>query len=308
VLLSVALLAALTLWAGPTFATWTNVTLILGAAAITALYAAAVAFGVIAGALDLSVPGTAALAGVLTGELVTAGCPAVPAVMAGVSSGMIVGAVNGIAVAWGLNALVVTIAMLSILSGIAAVIADGVPVSGVTQLDAIGTASYIDIPGPVFLVAAVYAAGTLFLTQTRAGARLLAVGGGAETARRAGVASDRYRTLGFVLSGACAALGGIVTAATITQASPTVNAAVLFDALTAVAVSGMPLTGGRGSLPRVLVGALIIASIASAIAIKGVPPYWTTVATGLLLVAALTGERVVTGAGAVGARAAFLRS
>ena len=121
---------------------------------------------------------------------------------------------------------------------------------------------------------------------TRAGARLQAVGANAEAVRRVGVRADKnYRTLGFVLSGVCSAVGGMVVMATTTQASPNPSVDLLFSALTAVALSGMPLTGGRGSLPRVLVGALIIATIASALIIRGVPPYWATVATGVLLVA-----------------------
>ena len=72
--------------------------------------------------------------------------------------------------------------------------------------------------------------------------------------------------------------------ATTTQASPNPSVDLLFSALTAVALSGMPLTGGRGSLPRVLVGALIIATIASALIIRGIQPYWATIATGVLLV------------------------
>src|SRR5262249_48408742 len=150
----------------------------------------------------------------------------------------------------GLNPLVVTIASLSILTGMAAVVSGGVPVTGVTQLAFLGTDTVKDIPAPVFVVALVYGAGWILLARTRAGLRLQAVGDDAEATRRAGVASEHYRLLGFVLSATCAALGGIVTAATITQASANANPGVLFDALTAVALSGMPLTGGRGSLPR----------------------------------------------------------
>jgi ribose transport system permease protein len=292
VVLWVAMLAVFSVWASPGFATWTNATLILGAAAITAIFAAGVAFGVLSGALDLSVPGTAALAGVVTAKL--AAHAAVPALLAGVACGIAVGLVNGAAVVRGLNPLVVTIASLSVLTGLAAVVAGGVPVSGFTQLPWLGTDSVAGLPAPVFAVAVVYLPGWLFLTRHRAGVRLLVSGADPLAAERAGVDVRRSVVLGFVLSGACAALGGIVAAATVTQASPTASASILFDALTAVALSGMPLTGGRGSLPRVLVGALLIASIASALSIRDVPPYWTTVVTGVLLFAAIAAERGLT--------------
>jgi ribose transport system permease protein len=60
-----------------------------------------------------------------------------------------------------------------------------------------------------------------------------------------------------------------------------------------VALAGVALTGGRGSLPRVLVGALILATIANGLIIRGIQPYWATVATGALLLGSLMFERVL---------------
>ena len=71
---------------------------------------------------------------------------------------------------------------------------------------------------------------------------------------------------------------------------------LLFSALTAVALSGMPLTGGRGSFPRVLVGTLIIATINSAMVLRGIQPYWTTIITGVLLILALVFEKTMSAA------------
>ena len=99
-----------------------------------------------------------------------------------------------------------------------------------------------------------------------------------------------------MLGGTCGALAGLATVATTRQASPSASVSLLFAALTAVALSGMPLTGGRGSFPRVLVGTLIIATINSALVIRGIQPYWTTIITGVLLIAALAFEKVMTSA------------
>ena len=122
---------------------------------------------------------------------------------------------------------------------------------------------------------------------------MLSVGGNAEAVRRVGVSARGYILLGFVLISTCAALGGIVIAAFVTSATPTPDTTVLFDALTAVALSGMPLSGGRGSLPRVLIGALIIQTISSALVIKNIQPYWSTACTGALLVGALLLEHTL---------------
>jgi ribose transport system permease protein len=282
-------------WAGHSFFTFANARLIVSVSATTAIFGAALGFCVLAGALDISVPGTAALAGVVCARLLVANLPVWLAVLAVIVLGVAVGFVNGMLVELGLNPLATTIGTLTVLSGLAALIAHDVPVQlGATssRLAWLGFGRHLGIPTPVFVVAAVYLLGWLFLSQTRQGIRLIAVGGNVEAARRAGVNSGLYRILGFVLSGVCAAIGGVIVAALISQANPTPDTTVLFDALTAVALSGMALSGGRGSLPRVAVGALIISTISNALIIRGVSPDWATLCTGGLLICALTFERV----------------
>lgn len=293
IVLWILLVAIFAFWASPYFFTLANAALVANAAALTAIFAAAVAFGILSGALDLSVPGSATMAAVVAAVVIKAGAPAWVGILAAIVVGIAVGSVNGALVLRGLNPLVVTIATLTVLTGLAQVVASGVPISGVTELSWMGSSSYFGIPAPIFVVAIVYLLGWLFLTQTRAGGRLLGVGGNIDAVRRVGIGADRYRILGFVLSGVCSAIGGLLVMATTTQASPNPSTDLLFSALTAVALSGMPLTGGRGSLPRVLVGALIIATIASALIIRGIAPYWATIATGVLLVAALGFERIM---------------
>jgi ribose transport system permease protein len=296
IVLWLVLVAFFAVYARPYFFRLDNAALVANAAALTAIFAAAVAFGVLSGALDLSVPGAATMAAVVGAKVLVAGGPPWLGIVAALATGAAVGTVNGLLVQRGLNPLVVTIGSLTVLGGLAQVVAGGVPISGITQLNWMGSVSYLGIPAPVFVVALVFILGGLFLTQTRAGGRLMAVGVNAEAVRRVGVNADRYRMLGFILSSTCAAIGGLVVMATTTQASPIASVDLLFAALTAVALSGMPLTGGRGSLPRVLVGALIIATIASGLVIKGVAPYVATIFTGVLLILALGFERVMSSA------------
>ena len=293
IVLWLVLMGVFSIWASPTFGTFNNLMLILGTASITAIFAAGIAFGVLTGLLDLSLPGTAALAGVVTGELLVHGAPAWLALLAGLAVGVGVGSINGLLTLRGLNQLVVTIGMFSAASGLAAIVSGGTPVAGYTRLAAIGTHTYAKIPATALVMAVVFILGTLFMSQTRAGTRMTAVGGNREAVRRTGVNTNRYIVLGFILVSLCAALGGIVIGAFTSSATPVPDPTILFSALTAVALSGMPLTGGRGSFPRVIVGALIIATIASALTIKNVQPYWVTFITGVLLIAALGLERIL---------------
>ena len=112
----------------------------------------------------------------------------------------VVGLVNGFITLRGFNPIIVTIGTLSVLTGLAAVVAGGYTFPGLTQLEFMGTHRYFrigdagqtfsGIPAPVFIVAAVFFIGTIFLTRTRDGLRLMAVGANAEAVRRAGIHSQ----------------------------------------------------------------------------------------------------------------------
>ncbi len=287
-------IVAFSFWANPYFATFNNAVLIANAAAISAIFAAGVAVGIICGALDLSIPGVAALSSCVAGWMLVNGLPIWLALATGMILAALVGLANGLISLRGFNPIIVTIAMLSITSGAAAIIAGGYTFPGLSMLDFMGTQRYLGVPAPVWICAGVFLVGTVFLTKTRDGIRLMAVGGNAEAVRRSGIHSDRYIVFAFVISSTCAGLGGLVTTAVVTEASPSASPALIFTALTAVALAGVSLAGGRGSLPRVLVGALVLATISNGLTIKGIQPYWATGVTGVLLIGSLTLELWVT--------------
>jgi ribose transport system permease protein len=293
IVLWVLLIIVFTFWASPFFFKWGNAVLIANAAALTATFAAGVGVGVMSGSLDISIPGTAALAGVVCGKLLTLHDPVWFTIVVALVIGLVIGVINGLVTLRGFNPIIVTIGTLSITSGLAAIVAGGYTIPGLTQLTFMGTRHYAGIPAPVWIVAVLFIILTLFLTQTRDGIRLMAVGGNTEAVRRSGIHSNRYRVMGFAISGFCAALGGLIATADISAASPTADPTIIFTALTAVALAGVALTGGRGSLPRVLVGALILATISNALTIKGIQPYWGTVVTGALLLISLGVEKGV---------------
>lgn len=294
IVLWILLLLFFTVWDWPYFASVNNGLLILSAASLTAIYAAGVGLGAISGALDLSVPGVAALASVICGSLIIAGFPVWMALSAGMLIGLLAGLVNGAITLTGLNPLVVTIGTLSVMTGLASVISGGYNISGLGALKFMGTARYFGISSHIYIVAAVYIILTLFLTKTVHGVRLVAVGGNPEAVRRVGINSNAYKMLGFVLSAMLSALAGLMQTALVTEASPQASPSVIFTALTAVALAGVSLAGGRGSMPKVLVGAIVLATISDGLTVKGVPPYWATVSTGVLMIGSLMLDKILT--------------
>lgn len=293
VILFALLWGAFSLWGLPIFGTFTNFSVILQGIAISSIFAAAIALGVFSGVLDLSVPGTAALSAVVLAKCLLSGVNMWAAFAIAIAISVVVGLLNAFFSLRGINSLAVTIGTLSITSGVAALITTGPPLYGFKGLDFIATNQYFGIPAMFYVSAAVFVVGTVFLTQTRGGARFLAAGGNAEALRRSGVNANLYKVLGFVLSAGLAGVAGIVTAAYTTQGNPAAATDSLFTGLTAVALSGIALSGGRGSLPKVLVGSLVIGEITSILNIKNIQPFWGTVITGALLIGALYLEMTI---------------
>ena len=158
----------------PHFLTIATGVSILNSAAITSVFAAGLGIGVMTGVLDLSVPGTAAVVGVVVGKLMKGGVPVWPALAVGVAVGVVVGVVNGLATLRGFDPLIVTIGMLSVLSGVALVISGGYDISGLDDLAFLGTQRSLGIPAPVYVSILVFFVLTILLKFTRAGMRLLA--------------------------------------------------------------------------------------------------------------------------------------
>ena len=123
-----ALVAFFSAWAGPAFFTLNNARLVADASATTAIFGAALGLCALAGTLDLSVPGTAAVAGVVCAKLLADHAPTAVAILAAVAVGALVGLVNAVLVELGLNPLATTIGMLTALSGIAALMSGNQPV------------------------------------------------------------------------------------------------------------------------------------------------------------------------------------
>ena len=143
------------------------------------------------------------------------------------------------------------------------------------------------LPLALLIFLAVIVASDLFLRRTRYGRQVLALGGGVEAARRAGVDVARVRIAVFMVSGTLAAVGGLFVASRLTSASQVPGSGMLLiNAIAAAIIGGTSLFGGRGSTWSALLGVLIIQSIASGMALLGVEsPVQFMITGGVLLTA-----------------------
>jgi D-xylose transport system permease protein len=137
----------------------------------------------------------------------------------------------------------------------------------------------------IFLV--VVAGLDIVLRRTRYGRQIYALGGGVEAARRASIGVVRVQTAVLAVSGTMAALGGLFIASRITSVTQSAGSGVLLlNAIAAAVIGGTSLFGGRGTTWSAVLGALIIQSIASGMAITDTPIAVQFVITGAVLFAA----------------------
>lgn len=256
--------------------------------AIIGILAAGEAIVIIAAGIDLTIAPVAAISGIVAAKVLKADAPPLVAIVAALGSGFAAGWLNGfIVVRMRIEPLIATLGTFSALTGLGLILTNGAPIFGLDDLRWLGSSELVGIATPTWIMLGVFGLLALVMGSTVWGVRLQAVGGNIEAARRAGVSVNRYLWGAFVVSGLCAALAGLVIFGTLSTAEPVVSNSLIFEAITAVALAGVLLSGGRGSLPKVLIGALILGTIQNGLTLRGVPDYWQLVTTGVLLVAAV---------------------
>ena len=148
---------------------------------------------------------------------------------------------------------------------------------------------------PVALLFLMLIVASYFLTQTRYGSHLFAVGGNRQAAARAGIPVARMVFFSFLILGACAAMAGIVDASRLLMVSPSSGTgSLMLDAIAAAVVGGTSLFGGRGTAWAALLGALVIGSINNGVELLGLSTEVQYFATAGVLIFAVAVDVVLT--------------
>jgi D-xylose transport system permease protein len=130
---------------------------------------------------------------------------------------------------------------------------------------------------------------TFLAKRTTFGRHVYAVGGNAEAARRAGINVPRIRILVFMISGAMAAIGGIILAANVNSVDLNFGGGtLLLNAIAAAVIGGVSLFGGRGEVRAAFLGALVIATVSNGLNTAGYATGVIYVVTGVILLLAVT--------------------
>jgi ribose transport system permease protein len=151
----------------------------------------------------------------------------------------------------------------------------------------LGSASIGRVPVSFILVAVLYVIMFIFLTRTRTGRHIYAVGGNREASRLSGINVDRTLNLVYAMSGFFAALAGIIVVGRVNTAFPLAGVDFETDAIAAVIIGGSSFFGGVGKIGNTIVGVLIIAVLRNGLNLLGVPSAWQTFTVGAVIILAV---------------------
>lgn len=274
------------------FMTVSNMTTILLGTAVIAILALGTTFVIITGGIDLSIGTGMALCAVMTGVFVTnMGMPIWLGVIGGVLTGMAMGLINGVNVAYlGLPPFIATLAMMMIAGGLALIVSGVSPIyfSRDSGFQAIAMGNLIPgVPNVALILVTLVVIGYIALNKSLLGRFTFAIGSNEEATRLSGVNTRRWKIRIYVLAGAFTGVAGVVIASRLGSAQPQIGMGYELQAIAAVIIGGTSLLGGRGSIVGTMIGALIMGVLINGLRIMSVQTEWQNVIVGFVVLVAV---------------------
>ncbi|HET7717436.1 MAG TPA: ABC transporter permease [Bauldia sp.] len=266
-----------------------NLENLLFSSTIIAIVAIGQAFVILIAGIDLSVGAVLALSSVLGVVLPTQlGLPVALGAALALATGAAVGLINGLNVtALRIPALIATLAMMSVTRGIAFLISGGRNIAPVPSVYVdIQASRLFGIPVVIILTLLVGVLAHFVLTRTRFGREIYATGGNAVAAQLAGIRTNRVIIATYVISGLCAALGGLMITARLEAGAATAGFGYELTVISAVVIGGVSLFGGEGRISGVLLGVILLGLVQNAVNLLNVPPNYDYVVSGVVIAAA----------------------
>src|SRR5471032_338496 len=238
---------------------------------------------------DLSVGSTIAFSGVLGAIVLEQSGSVLLAVGAGLVAGALIGALNGVLIAYlRVNALIATLATMLMVRGLAFIVSKGQAV-GISN-DAFinfGDTRIFGLPLTVLVCACCFLVFGVLLNQTVFGRNTLAIGGNPEAARLAGINVERTRIWIFLIQGAVAALAVVILASRITSGQPNAADGFELNVISACVLGGVSLLGGRATISGVVIGVLIMGTVENVMNLMNIDAFYQYLVRGAILLAAV---------------------
>lgn len=261
----------------------------------------ALVFVTVAGEIDLSFPSTVALSGLSFSLMFEAtGQNFWLALLASLATGVLAGLANGFLVTrLGLSSLITTLGMNFALIGLTQILNQG-ETRMFTEFSESPIRSALvgnvgPIPAQMFWGLGFALVLGLVFHHHRFGYNVKVAGDNAEAGRSMGVNIELTKTLCFVLVGVASSLVGVLSILMNSTYYATVGDGLLLPVLAAVFVGGTPVTGGRGTIGGLVIGAATVVFIQTGVIASGLDGYYTQAAFGVVIVLSLLGHRWLSG-------------
>ena len=285
-------------FASPLFLTTSNMNTVMRQQGAYILIALGMLMIIITGGIDLAASATVALSSIL---MVVAssnwGFGTLGAICMGLIMGLVIGAFNGVCVAWlRIPAFIVTLALSYIGQGIAFMITKGntllIDTTSKTYTDLVypGFASMSIASIPLTFVVAIvfFVIFLLLMKYTKFGRLIYAVGSNENAVRLAGINSKKILFLVYLLEGfLCAVAGVLLTSRTGNASALTCSGDYALSTVAAVVIGGASLAGGEGTVIMTAVGVFVIAIIGNIMNLIGLPSYPQMVVKGAVIILAV---------------------
>lgn len=282
------------------FGTSRNFTFLLLDLLPIALIALPMTFIIVTGEIDLSVASTLGLTSAVMGSLWDSGLSIEMIIPLCIVLGAILGAVNGFFVTvLKLPALAVTIGTLALYRGLAfVVLGDGAVADFPRDYTSWVTGTIGDGPIPNVLIPLIVVAALfgLVLHATPVGRSVFAAGAGEQAARFAGIRTARLKFWLFVVSGAVAGVAGVLWTLRYSSARADNGSGLELAVVAAVLLGGVSIFGGKGTLPGVLAGVVLLASLQNALRLQDVSNEALNIVTGVLLIVSVLLPNIISSA------------
>ncbi len=286
----------------PGFAEVDNLLLVARQFSMFATMGVGMTMVILTGGIDLSVGSVLALSGCAAAKFIVWLAPHADAhvvmfagILAGLATGLLCGLANGLIVAkLGIPPFIVTLGMMSIARGLVYGITRGWPVDLPKEQTffLLGQGRIWIVPVPVVCMLAIALVGGVFLSRTRLGRNIYAVGGNEETARLSGIDVDKVKIVVYSLCGLLAGFAGVTTASYLSSAQSTSGLTNELDVIAAVIVGGTSLMGGSGTVLGTVIGAALMGVLRNGLVLLGVSANWQLVPLGSVIIVAVVFDQL----------------
>ena len=271
-----------------------NIINVLRQIALFGIVSVGMTYVILTAGIDLSVGSIVAVVAVTAAMLLDAAVPIPLVIIAGLSIGALIGAVNGLGITLGgIPPFIMTLGTMVMGRGLAMTISDGHPIhfrDVADQFSWLGQGHLLGLPVPVWVFAVVAATAAGVLRFTAFGRNIYAVGSNPEAARLAGIDVRCTVFAVYLVSGFLSGLTALIFISRLTVGEPVAGVGLELEAIAITVIGGTSLFGGEGRISGTILGAAIVAVLANILNLFGVSPFTQQIVKGAIIVAAVLFE------------------